>query len=360
LVPDFADDPDAFAARVLELVDETPTTVVLPTSDQSVASLRPWRSRIERHAALALAPEAALALAVDKRATLQVAAQLGIGVPRSAVIAGLGDLPAALADIGCPAVVKPAMSWSRERGGERVVGRDVLVEREASEAVGKLLNAGVGALVQQWVSGRREAVSLLRVGGKVVAEFAQLAFRCTPVLGGASVVRESIPVPADLRAAAVSLVDAIDLDGYAEVEFRRDARGRPLLMEVNPRLSGSVELAVRSGVDFPLMLWQWAANRPVEGASGYKIGVRLRWLTGDGRWLLETLRRPGRPDGVPPTRALATFAGDFTRLDAYDFLDVSDLLPAFAELRRVVAKLGTKVAKRTTRLIVPNPVPRAM
>ena len=52
-----------------------------------------------------------------------------------------------------------------------------------------------------------------------------------------------MPMPSDSKAAAVSLIDAIDLEGYSHVEFRRDADGRPLLMEVNARLSGSIELA---------------------------------------------------------------------------------------------------------------------
>ena len=159
-------------------------------------------------------------------------------------------------------------------------------------------------------------------------------------------LRESIPMPADLHGAALSLVDAIGLDGYAEVEFRRDDQGRPLLMEVNPRVSGSLELAVRSGVDFPLMLWQWACGDRVERSKGYRTGVRLRWLTGDGRWLLETLRRPGRPDSMPPGQALTTFAAEFVRGTSYDLWDRHDIGPAVAEVQRVVARLGTKLAKR--------------
>ena len=107
------------------------------------------------------------------------------------------------------------------------------------------------AVVQQLASGSREAVSVFYAHGKVWAKFAQVAHRTTPALGGVSVVRESIPMPAELESAALALVRALDLEGYCEVEFRRDASGRPLLMEINARLSGSLEVAVRSGVPFP-------------------------------------------------------------------------------------------------------------
>jgi len=57
-------------------------------------------------------------------------------------------------------------------------------------------------------------------------------------------------MPRDSRRAAVSLIEAIGLEGYSHVEFRCDAEGHPLLMEVNARLSGSIELASRSGSTF--------------------------------------------------------------------------------------------------------------
>ena len=327
-------------ARVLELVQDNPTTAVLPASDQSIASLRPWREKIEAHTCLALASEAALNLAVDKGETIRIATELGIPVPRTVTVESDADLHAALAEVGYPAVVKPGTSWRREIGGQRLIPCDVLNEQEATQLVQEMHAAGVAALVQELAPGRREAVSLFRASGKVVAKFAQAALRTTPVLGGAFVLRESIPMPDDLHAAAMSLVDAIDLDGYSEVEFRRDASGRPLLMEINPRLSGSIELSVRSGVDFPLMLWQWATGRPVVGCDGFRPGVRLRWLTGDVRWLVETVRRPGRPDSVPPRQALSTFIREFARGDSYDLFEVGDPLPALAELWRLVEKFG--------------------
>ena len=85
-----------------------------------------------------------------------------------------------------------------------------------------------------------------------------------------------MPVPDDIGPAARRLVAALGLDGYSEVEFRRDAAGVPALMEINPRPTASLELAVRAGVDFPLLLYRWAAGLPVEHAGGYRMGVRLR------------------------------------------------------------------------------------
>ncbi len=146
-------------------------------------------------------------------------------------------------------------------------------------------------------------------------------------------LRESIPLLPDLYDPAVRLVQEIGLDGVCEVEFRRDATGRPLLMEVNARLAGTIENALHSGVDFPLLLWQWATGQPVTSLAGYRIGVRTRWLHGDLRWLRDNQRRIGRPDSVSRTRALSSFAAEFLRTRHLDCVDWRDLRPALAELR---------------------------
>ena len=153
-------------------------------------------------------------------------------------------------------------------------------------------------------------------------------------------------MPTDLESAALALVRTLDLEGYSEVEFRRDATGRPLLMEINARLSGSLEVAVRSGVPFPALLWQWAAGEPLVPVVGFRTGVKMRHLKGDVKWLYENLEARGRrPDCVPPKRALATFAGDFLHRQSYDYLDRADLGPAFVALAGELRRAGQKAIK---------------
>lgn len=347
-LPSYHGAPDFYARALLNLVLERPTRVVIPSMDGSIAALRRWRSHFERRdVALALASDSALDTANDKQRTLAVAAGLGIPCPRTAPIAHPDEARAALAEVGYPAVIKPTRSWvSHGDTGNRMVSKEVLDEREALAYVGELSDAGSPAIAQEWVGGSREAVSLFYAHGRVWAEFAQVAHRMTPVLGGVSVMRESIPMPAELRSAAVELVQALGLEGYSEIEFRRDAAGRPMLMEVNARLSGSLEVAVRSGVDFPTLLWRWAAGEPLTPVAGYRNGVRMRHLNGDLEWLWENLKTRGRPDSVPPIRAMAMFASEFLRPQAYDYLDRSDLRPAGVAIVRDVVDARRRYAKK--------------
>jgi predicted ATP-grasp superfamily ATP-dependent carboligase len=308
--------------------------------DGSISALRPLRKDFEQQGAvIALASEAALEVANDKRKTLGLAQALGIAFPRSASITSCADIRVALSEVGYPAVIKPTQSWVRSNeGGVRVTSQVVLNEQEARACVGGLCDLGSSAVAQQWVGGSREAVSLVYARRRVWAEFAQVAHRMTPVLGGVSVIRESIPMPPDLRLMALKLVDALDLEGYCEIEFRRDAAGCPLLMEINARLSGSLEVAVRSGVDFPGLYWRWAAGEPLSAGSGYRTGIRMRFLAGDFEWLWENIKVRGRPDSVAPLRAVTMFAGEFLRPNIYDYFDRHDLHPAWVALARDVAE----------------------
>ena len=131
----------------------------------------------------------------------------------------------------------------------------------------------------------------------------------------------------------MSLATTIGVEGPSEVEFRRDANGRPLLMEINARLAGTLENAIHSGVNFPLMIWQWGTGQPIEPVKSYRTGVRTRWLAGDLRWLWESVLEKGRPDTVSPARGIWTFTSEFFRTRHYDFVDRRDMRPALAEMR---------------------------
>lgn len=353
VLPSYHEEPSGYVEGLLEILAERPARVLLPSMDGSIAAIRPHRSSFEElNVALALASESALEVANDKGRTLEVANILGIPTPRSVPIGRLDEIRTALAEVGYPAVIKPTRSWVAHGPiGSRVASQVVLDEHEAVECVGRFHQIGSPVVAQQWVGGAREAVSIFYARRRVWAAFAQLAHRTVPVLGGVSVVRESVPMPPELWSHAMALVEALELEGYCEVEFRRDAQGLPLLMEINARLSGSLEVAVRSGVDFPLLLWQWSAGEPLTPNLAYRTGVRMRYLKGDVKWLQENLDCRGRPDSVPPVRAVWTFARDFLRRQAYDYVDRGDARPAWAAFATDVGVAGRRAGEKVrTRL----------
>jgi predicted ATP-grasp superfamily ATP-dependent carboligase len=329
VVPDCATDADAFVDALLSNAVRHGARVLVPLHDGSIHSLRQRRTEVEQHVALALASEKALDVAVTKAKTLALAAQLGVPIPRTIAAQSSSDVRAAAQELGFPMIVKPSSSWVEgQQIGRRLACRLVVDRAEAVRTVEAFARAGAESILQEWLDGAREAVSVFRAEGRIWARFAQVAYRMNPPVGGSSVVRESIPLQPALIEAAEQLVDACDLDAYSEIEFRRDSRGQPRLMEINARLSASVEIAVRAGVDFPLLLYRWAAGEPLRPVAGFRTGVRMRWLGGDLAWLRQTLASRGRPEAEPTLQAVGSFCAEFLRPSSYDYLDRGDLRPA--------------------------------
>lgn len=312
--------------QVLEL---TNARALITSSDANVKLIHQHRQKLENRVHVALAKDPALSVVLDKEQTLEVARQLGLHIPRAVTIKGEGEVAAAVREIGLPAVIKPVRSWVKgEQGGVRLIGLLVITVEEAQQAVANLTQYGVAALFQQFLSGRREAIHMFYAHDQFYARFAQWAKRTWPPLGGASVLRQSIAIPADIGEQAESLIQAIDLEGYSEVEFRRDSAGIPYLMEINARLSASIELAVRSGVDFPHLLYQWATGDRITMVKEYRTGIWMRYLRGDLAAILETLHQRGRPGVMPPLRTLLEFASSFAVPMRYDYFDWRDPAPA--------------------------------
>ncbi|HVB75199.1 MAG TPA: ATP-grasp domain-containing protein [Ktedonobacteraceae bacterium] len=351
VAPSYEQAPEPYLHYLEQLLDSTQVRVLITSSDGTLAVLRQHREQIERRARIALASESALAIAINKDRTLEIARELGLGIPQGIHVESISDVPDALRDVGLPAVVKPVESWlwGGNQESERLVSKLVTTPDEARSAVEELTRLGGTVLFQQFLSGRREAVNLLYAHGEFYARFAQWAKRTQPPLGGTSVYRQSIAVPQDIGDQSERLIRAIDLEGYSEVEFRRDATGKPYLMEINPRLSASVEVAVRAGVDFPHLLYQWANGDPIDRVTSYRTGGWMRYLEGDFLTTVQSITQRGRPGVTPPGRAIFEFLTSFFVPAHYDYLNWQDLRPGLAATKKFSGSMVQRLRKLASR-----------
>lgn len=354
--PDLTCDREGFVDGVLKLCTSLGSPVLITSHDGTIEALRSRREEVESVARLALAREEALGRAVDKRATLGAAERLGIPVPPGRTVDTLEDAEAAVDDLGLPVVVKAAFSWVD--GGPSPWRASPALARTRETALSEIraLNeGGVAALVQRWLSGSRDAVSVFIADGVVWARLAVRAMRTTPLVGGSAVMRETISMPDDIGPAAEALVRELRLEGFAQVEWRRDGDGRAFLMEVNPRLNASTEVSIRGGVNVPVLLYRWAAGEPLRPVPTYRAGRRMRWLHGDIQWLREVMRDPEHPDSPGKVRAVGIFTRDFLRGARYDYWDRNDPRPAALIASRLGRSLPRKVRNRLRRHVLRKP-----
>jgi hypothetical protein len=328
---------------LLEALRARPVDAVLTSGDPWLALLHEHRDAIERLAAPAVGSPAAVALALSKPRTLELAATLGIPAPRSLTATSVPEATAAAAELGLPVVLKPACSWRPDGdGGDRLSPTWCATAGEVEAAAAALARPDAPVLVQEVAPGARETHKLFVVGGELLARVVMEPLRCWPPLGGSSTMRQTIAPPSDSAEMAQRLVLEAGLEGYSEVEFRRAADGRPLLMEINPRLSQSIEIARKAGVDFARLQLEWARGGRIDRVQGYRVGVRVGWLAGDARFAVSALRGSGSP--APAKRDAARIGRDYltgTRIEGLDLSDPRPVLSALAfNARGLVKKLA--------------------
>jgi predicted ATP-grasp superfamily ATP-dependent carboligase len=340
VLPGVSADVDRFVAELTAWLQARGADVVLTSTDGGVAALSHARERIERTSAVGLASSAALSVAQSKSKTLARASALGVPVPRSVRVERPDDVLPAVQEVGMPCVIKPDRSWTgRRTRNERVRSVFVGDMKTARRAADRLLLPDATALVQEFAPGSRGAIMLFRSAGRVCARFAMSVSRTWPPLGGNSVMRTSVRLPEDCLHHAERLVNDVGLDGYSEIEFRRDIDGRPLLMEINPRFSQSVELALRSGVDFAGMQVEWARGGRVPEPGGYHVGVRLSWFEAELFLIAASCLRRPRPSPLLP-RAIADVVRDYTPPPHLDGLAMDDPLPTASQVRTSLKEFG--------------------
>ena len=119
------------------------------------------------------------------------------------------------------------------------------------------------------------------------------------------------------------------------------------------RLSASVEVAVRAGVDFPYLLYQWANGDPIDLVEHYRTGSWMRYLEGDLLTTVQTITQRGRPGVTPPAQAFWEFLIDFFVPTGYDYLDWKDLRPVWTAtlefVQRARDRLGGDLSRRKLR-----------
>jgi carbamoyl-phosphate synthase large subunit len=250
--PGFA---DAALARCVAMgVD-----VLIPTCDAELLPLGRARAGFrEAGVELLLAPDQALDVCLDKLALVERCAGR-VPVPRTERLDQ--------ADPGLwtyPVMVKPRRG-SGSRGISMVGSAQELAEMQAS----------ADYLVQEYLPGTEYSIDVLAdVTGHVVASVPRVRER---VDSGVSVAGRTLH-DAELERLGADMAVVTGLTYVANVQFRRDAAGRPALLEVNPRFPGTMPLTVASGVDMPLMALDALRGKPLPAQAGFRDVAMVRYL----------------------------------------------------------------------------------
>jgi predicted ATP-grasp superfamily ATP-dependent carboligase len=295
-----SEDVSGFVEAILQFARQNAIELIVPVTDWTVLPLSKYREQFQGICRLALGPHAALEIASDKFKTISLARELQIPVPETQLIQAVEDLEGAAANCNFPVVVKDRFS-ARWEGNRAILGAVAYAysKDDLRQKVSERLKHAGDVLIQQFVPGQGIGFSSLATEQGVLLPFMWERLRETDPRGSGSSASVSVPIMAEVRASSTALVKRVGLQGISMVEFKKPRNGgAPVLMEINARPWGSIQLPISCGVDYPVLLANWLLTGKLPAAEiAYKTGITCRRLVSELTHLEHTYR--GTPAGWP-------------------------------------------------------------
>lgn len=163
----------------------------------------------------------------------KIAGNLQINIPKHYLP---DDIPA------LPLVMKPAKSSSAKDVKYLKTGRDI-------EKIKKLTPDRSSFVFQQYVPGKGVGISGFCSNGKILKSHCHLRLAEFPVTGGSSVYRSSLQID-ELNKIAEKLFSRLPWSGFFMMEFKLTDARELYLIEVNPRIWGSINQGLQCGTNY--------------------------------------------------------------------------------------------------------------
>jgi len=319
--------------------------LIIPTTEISLRLIQRCNDDELLRKKCILPCQASVDIALDKMETWRVARHLDIPVPKSTLVNAESDSDAG----NYPLVLKPLKSQVQHEG--KLIYVSPCVAKNSYEK-SKYLSKWIKYTTiqqQEYVPGHGVGIECLYINGSMRWSFAHQRIHELPLTGGASSYRRSIACPPELLGCARKLLDSLNWHGVAMVEFRVAEDEQFKLLEINPRLWGSLPLAINAGVNFPLALYQIALSQEVPAQPSYKTNFYMRNLGSDVDWMVENLRAD-HTDPMLLTRGKLKSILEWTRplsgREGWDHFDWKDLRPISAQISTTSRRLFNGIWSR--------------
>jgi len=286
--------------------------------------------------------------AADKIEAAALFGGTSVSVPASTTLRRPEEVEGALESLEYPLYAKPARSALLVAGRiqtfrvSRVQGVDQLLQKLSEDL------PRVALSLQQPLEGHGVGVNLCARQGRVIA-LSQNERLHEPRGGGGSSYRRNVLVAPELAEVAKRVAAELTWTGLMMIELKW-AEGRWWFMELNCRPWGSIETAIRSGVDFPRLAVETALGHPTPQPEPLTSSraTHVRNLKKDLKWVtLRALHSSSRVGDV--ARWLGGFARLLTGRESWDVESLRDPMPALTQFNNDLADLRERVSGRLRR-----------
>ena len=261
---------DAYIDAMAELARMLRADAILPLSD---TELLPLSQNLDRFPATKVVVNrpSALEIALDKQRSYAFLAGR-VAIPAHRAVRTYPDFVDAVRELGYPDVpvcFKPSVSKGQR--GFRVLREDLDLSRLLLETkpdstittldlVAPILSQGFDRelLVSEYLPGIEYSVDSLVAGGETLAMVPRARSQTRSGISSVGVVEKDDAV----MGAAAEINRAFEFDYNINVQLKYGADGVPKLVEINPRVSGTICLSVEAGPNLPYMAIKQALGEP--------------------------------------------------------------------------------------------------
>lgn len=261
--------------------------IIVPTTDFSAILLSQNKKSLSDHAYIAVCDWETLQIAADKLNTMRVC--MNNDIPCTKTLLDISTVQDIInAKLQYPIVVKPRISYG-------AIGFQVI---DSEEKLLKILHKPEidlsQLIIQEYIPQndiQYETAIFVDEQNNVKTSLIFSKNRWFPVNGGSSTLNITVD-DEDIRTSCTKLVKLINWRGCADIDLIRDPRdGVAKIMEINPRVSGSVKICFLAGVDMARQILESAIGETVTEYANYTIGIRLRAIHTDLLWFINSKNR---------------------------------------------------------------------
>lgn len=335
----------AFAQQIGEELKARYGLCAFSGTDDGFWALSRFRDVLPVSARRILPPHISVVRSLDHEALHHFAESLAIPcAPLIRIPEGSDDdeILERLKGLAFPQLFRPVIPWLEREDGTRRLNKRFVVKSD--KHLYKILSQSPemiknGVLVSAYET--TKAVSYFGVcdKGQVLVEgFQERLNEQEPYNEIATLAATIEPVPV-IRKYAQTLLQALLWQGPFKVEFIKEKKSTYRLISLIGRLWGSLQLAISSGLNIPLISYRLAEGTITKALlKNAQARVKMRWLVGDttskflniGQLLKNTVSVGNNLTGLWHAKS---WLGRQKVQTCYDVFDVQDPMPFFYELQ---------------------------
>ena len=242
-------------------------SILIPNSESTLIPLSARRDEID--AIMPIPSHESIETVYKKWLTITFCNDHNIKVPRSFM-----PNPSRLVDkpnlIKFPAIIKEAISFG---GGKFFICNDL---NELKMKYNQFISQGKLPMIQEYVDGPEyNCIFAVDKNSKIIGSLISEFHLADSDTSSFSINKSN----RNIERISAKILKKLGWHGLVSIQFVLK-NGDPCLIEINPRLGASMELAIRSGIDLPYILYCDILKKPLKRSPSKKNLIFIYWHNG--------------------------------------------------------------------------------